>query len=124
MNALEKYAELIQERDRYVKHAHGDAIKLITPYRRAEIVAHHLNAAYTSDIPLTASLINIGRSVLSEALYPEKLSKGDLIGAGWTVIRPALVAGLLKLQRQSQVKIGNAQLHRVRTLGYVSEDST
>ena len=112
MNALEKYAELIQERDRYVKHAHGDAIKLITPYRRAEIVAHHLNAAYTADIPLTASLINIGRSVLSEALYPEKLSKGDLIGAGWTVIRPALVAGLLKLQRQSQVKIGNAQLHR------------
>ena len=45
-------------------------------------------------------------------MYPEKVSKGDLIGAGWTVIRPALVAGLLKLQRQSQVKIGNAQLHR------------
>ena len=112
MNALEKLAELIKGRDVYIKDVHGEAIKLVEPYRRAEIVAHHLNSAYTADIPLTATLINMGKSVFDEADYPEKVNKGDLIGAGWTLIRPAIIAGLLKLQRQSQVNVGSAQLHR------------
>jgi len=112
MNALEKLADLIEKRDVWIKDAQGEAIKLVTPYRRAEIAAVHLNAAYTADIPLTATLISIGISIFEECNYPEKVSKGDLIGAGFTVIRPALIEGLLKLQRQSQVKVGNAQLHR------------
>ena len=112
MNALDKYADLIEKRDVWIKDAHREAITLVTPYRRAEIAAHHLNAAYTSDIPLTSSLVNIGRTVFQESKYPDNITKGDLIGAGWTVIRPAVIEGLLKLQRQSQVKVGNAQLHR------------
>ena len=112
MNALEKFADLIEKRDVWIKDAQGEAIKLVSPYKRAEIAAVHLNSAYTNDIPLTATLINIGISVFEECNYPDKVSKGDLIGAGFTVIRPALIDGLLKLQRQSQVKVGNAQLHR------------
>lgn len=101
MTALEKYSELIEISDKRNRNDHKDIITSYTGMERAQLGSYYLREALSKMIPVSRVLINLGSRILSGFDVNVK-DAGETMAVGWTLIRPLVTEGYLKLERQSQ----------------------
>jgi len=101
MTALEKYSELIEISDKNVRNDYKEFIFYYSGMERAKLGSYYLREALSKMTPVGRVLINLGSRMI-ERFDVQVKDAGEVMAIGWTVIRPLVNEGYLKIERQSQ----------------------